>query len=290
MSLPLGVPLTLATVGAFLAGGLLAGGLLAGLDRRLSARMQGRWGPPVLQPFYDVAKLLQKENVVVRRSQSFYVYFFFVFTVFTGILFFSGGDLLLTIFALTLSDIFLVLAAYKASSPYSFVGAERELIQMMAYEPAVLFAAIGMYQVTGSFRVADIAAAERLLVVPLPGLLLALLTVLAFKFRKSPVDLAGSHHAHQEIVRGITTEFSGRTLALIEVAHWYETVITLGIVALFFARVPWLAAVAAVGAWFLVILVDNVSARVKWPVALAGAWIVAATLGVGNILVVFFLR
>ena len=161
---------------------------------------------------------------------------------------------------------------------------------MMSYEPMVLFTAIGMYQVTGSFRVADIAASERLLVVPLPGLLLALLFILAFKFRKSPFDLAGSHHAHQEIVRGVTTEFSGRTLALVEVAHWYETVIVLGIVALFFARIPWLAAAAAAGAWFLVILVDNVFARVKWPVALASAWIVAATLGVGNILVVFFMR
>jgi formate hydrogenlyase subunit 4 len=290
LPLPSGLPFALAAVAAFLCGGLLAGGLLAGLDRRVSARMQGRWGPPVLQPFYDVAKLLQKENIVVRRSQGFYVAFFFVFTIFTGVLFFSGGDLLLSIFALTLADIFLVLAAYKASSPYSFVGAERELIQMMSYEPVVLFAAIGMYQVTGSFRVADIAASEGLLAVRLPGLLLALLSILAFRFRKSPFDLSGSHHAHQELVRGITTEFSGRTLALVEVAHWYETVITLGIVALFFARVPWLAALAAVGAWLLVILVDNVFARVKWPVALASTWIVAATLGVGNILVVFFLR
>lgn len=290
MNLPLGVPLTLAVLAAYLVGAPLLGGLLAGLDRKLSARLQGRWGPPVLQPFYDVAKLLQKENVVVRRSQGFYVTFFFIFTVFTGGLFFTGGDLLLTLFALTLAGIFLVLGAYKASSPYSFVGAERELVQVMSYEPMVLFAAIGMYQVTGSFRVADIAAAERLLVVPLPGLLVGFLFILAFKFRKSPFDIAGSHHAHQEIVRGVTTEFSGRTLALIEVAHWYEAVIVLGIVALFFARVPWLAAAAALGAWFLVILVDNVFARVKWPAALASAWIVAGTLGVGNILVVFFLR
>ncbi|MBE3134650.1 MAG: NADH-quinone oxidoreductase subunit H, partial [Acidobacteria bacterium] len=126
------VPWIVAAIGAYLVGAPLAGGLLAGIDRKLSARLQGRWGPPILQPFYDVAKLLQKENIVVRRSQSFYIYFFFVFTVFTGGLFFSGGDLLLTIFALTLAGIFFVLGAYKASSPYSFIGAERELIQMMS--------------------------------------------------------------------------------------------------------------------------------------------------------------
>jgi formate hydrogenlyase subunit 4 len=284
------LPWLIVAIAAYLVGAPLAGGLLAGIDRKLSARLQGRWGPPILQPFYDVAKLLQKENIVVRRSQSFYIYFFFVFTVFTGGLFFSGGDLLLTIFALTLAGIFFVLGAYKASSPYSFIGAERELIQMMSYEPMVLLTAVGMYQVTGSFFVGDILAARRLLVLSLPGLFLGFVFILVFKMRKSPFDLAGSHHAHQEIVRGVTTEFSGRTLALIEVAHWYETVVVLGVVALFFARIPWLAAAATAAVYLFVILVDNVFARVKWQLALASAWIVAATLGVGNILVVFFLR
>ena len=83
----------------------LAGGLLAGIDRKLSARMQSRWGPPLLQPFYDVAKLFQKETIVVRRSQTFYVYFFFAFMVFTTGLFFTGSDILLMIFALTLAAI-----------------------------------------------------------------------------------------------------------------------------------------------------------------------------------------
>jgi ech hydrogenase subunit B len=283
-------PGTLAAVGIYLVAAPLVGGLLAGIDRKVSARLQGRWGPPVVQPFYDVIKLWRKENIVVRRSQSFYVYFFFVFTVFTGGLFYSGGDLLLTIFALTLAGIFLVLGAYKASSPYSFLGAERELIQMMAYEPMVLLAAIGMYLVTGSFFVGDIVRYDHLLVLSTPGLFLGFVFILLFKMRKSPFDLAASHHAHQEIVRGVTTEFSGRTLALVEIAHWYELVVVFGVVALFFAAVPWAAAVATAAVYFAVILVDNVFARVKWQLALASAWIVAATLGVGNILVVFFLR
>jgi ech hydrogenase subunit B len=266
------------------------GGLLAGLDRVISARMQSRRGPPVLQPFYDVLKLFRKENIVVRRSQNFYVYFFLFFMVFTAALFFSGGDILLTIFALTLASIFLVLGAYKASSPYSFIGAERELLMMMAYEPMVLLTAVGMYLVTRSFIVGEIARSPQLLVRPLPGLFIGFVFILVFKMRKSPFDISASHHAHQEIVNGVTTEFSGRTLALIEIAHWYETVVVLGIVALFFASVPWLAAAAAAAVWFLMILVDNVFARVKWQLALASGWIVAGTLGVGNILVVYFLK
>jgi ech hydrogenase subunit B len=268
----------------------LLGGLLAGVDRRISARMQSRRGPPILQPFYDVLKLFRKENIVVRRSQNFYVYFFLFFMAFTAALFFSGGDMLLTIFALTLAGIFLVLGAYKASSPYSFIGAERELLMMMAYEPMVLLTAVGMYLVTRSFIVGEIARYPQLLVRTLPGLFIGFVFILIFKLRKSPFDISASHHAHQEIVSGVTTEFSGRTLAFIEIAHWYETVVVLGMVALFFASVPWLAAVAAAGVYFLMILVDNVFARVKWQLALASGWIVAGTLGVGNILVVYFLR
>jgi ech hydrogenase subunit B len=268
----------------------LLGGLLAGFDRRITARMQSRRGPPVLQPFYDVLKLFRKENIVVRRSQNFYVYFFLFFMAFTTALFFSGGDMLLTIFALTLAGIFLVLGAYKASSPYSFIGAERELLMMMAYEPMVLLTAVGMYLVTRSFIVGEIARYPQLLVRTLPGLFIGFVFILVFKLRKSPFDISASHHAHQEIVNGVTTEFSGRTLAFIEIAHWYETVVVLGMVALFFASIPWLAAVVTAGVWFLMILVDNVFARVKWQLALASGWIVAGTLGVGNILVVYFLK
>ena len=268
----------------------LVGGLITGIDRKLSARLQSRWGPPILQPFYDVAKLFRKETIVVRRSQNFYVYFFFVFMVFTTVLFFTGGDLLLTVFALTLAGIFLVLGAYKASSPYSFIGAERELILMMAYEPLLLFMAVGMYMETRSFFVRDIAGSPDLLVLSLPGLFIGMVIALMFKMRKSPFDISASHHAHQEIVRGITTEFSGKTLALIEVAHWYETTVALGMVALFFAALPAVAAAAVAGVFFLVVLLDNVFARVKWQLALASAWITAAALGVGNILVVYFIR
>jgi ech hydrogenase subunit B len=262
----------------------IVGGLLAGWDRRLSARMQSRVGPPILQPFYDVFKLWQKENVVVRRSQNYYIAFYLLLVVFTGGLFFAGSDLLLVIFALTLAAIFFVLGAYKASSPYSFIGAERELLQMMAYEPMVLLTAIGMYMVTKSFYVHDIASAGTPLVLALPGIFFGFLFTLVIKFRKSPFDLSSSHHAHQELVRGITTEFSGRTLAMIEIAHWYETVLLLGWVYLFFAWSPVAGVAASLLAFAFVILVDNVFARLKWQTAVRSAWMVAFFLGFGNIL------
>jgi len=269
----------------YLAAAPIVGGLLAGLDRRISARMQSRQGPPLIQPFYDVLKLWQKETIVVRRSQNFYVLFFLVLVIFTGALFFAGSDLLLVIFALTLAAIFFVLGAYKASSPYSFLGAERELIQMMAYEPMILLTAIGMYMVSKSFYVHDIASHPTLLILALPGVFLGFLYALEIKFRKSPFDLSSSHHAHQELVRGITVEFSGKALAMIEVAHWYENVFLLGWVFLFFAAWPAVGIVASLAVFFFVILVDNVFARLKWHTAVRSAWAVSIVLGFGNILV-----
>jgi ech hydrogenase subunit B len=273
----------------YLIGAPILGGLLAGWDRRLSARMQSRLGPPILQPFYDVFKLWQKENVVVRRSQNYYIAFFLLLVVFTGGLFFAGSDLLMVIFALTVAAIFFVLGAYKASSPYSFIGAERELLQMMAYEPMILLTAIGMYMVTQSFYVHEIASHGTLLVLALPGIFLGFLFTLEIKFRKSPFDLSSSHHAHQELVRGMTTEFSGRALAMIELAHWYETVFLLGWVYLFFASSPVAGVVASLLVFAFVILVDNVFARLKWQTAVRGGWIAALVLGFGNILVLSLL-
>ncbi len=279
---------TLVALIIYLIAAPLVGGILAGWDRRLTARLQSRVGPPILQPFYDVLKLMSKENLVVRMSQNFYVLFFLILVIFTGALFFTGGDLLLVIFSLTLAAVFFALAGFKTSSSYSFLGAQRELIQMMAYEPMIILAAVGMFMVAKSFAVSDILACPLLLIAYLPGIFLGFLFILIIKFRKSPFDLSMSHHAHQELARGIITEFSGSTLAMIEIAHWYENVLLLGFVGLFFANNLWLAVIAALASYFVLIFIDNTFARVKWTLALRSSWIVTLVLGLGNLAVLIF--
>lgn len=261
----------------------ILGGLISGVDRKISARMQGRYGPPLLQPFYDVLKLLAKQDMVVNKHQKFYILCFFIFVIITGSIFFAGGDLLLAIFALTLASVFLIIAAYSTYSPYAYIGAEREMLQIMAYEPMVILTIVGMYMVTKSFNVMDIAMYDQPLLYTLPGIFLGFLFILTIKFRKSPFDISMSHHAHQEIVRGVITEFSGKELAMVEVAHWYENVFLLGMVALFFASNPIIAIVLAALTYFLEIFIDNNNSRLKWQSTLGSAWIVALILGVGNI-------
>ena len=65
----------------------VGGGLLAGLDRKLAARMQRRVGPPVVQPFYDVLKLFEKERIAVNEAQGFYLAGFLFFMILSGIFF-----------------------------------------------------------------------------------------------------------------------------------------------------------------------------------------------------------
>jgi len=263
----------------------LAGGLLSGLDRILTARMQGRKGPPILQPFWDVAKLLKKENLIISRYQQMYLYCFLIFTVFTGALFFSGGDFLIVLFAFTLADIFFIMSGFVANSPYSHMGSERELIQMMAHEPIVLLSAVGMYLVTGNFHVSAIVGFAKPLLAFLPGIFVSFVFILLMKLRKSPFDLSMSHHAHQELVRGIITEFSGRPLAIVEVAHWYENVLLFSFLYLFYASSPLIAVAILAVVFFFQILIDNSTSRVKYEAALKTCWMVTIGFGVVNILV-----
>lgn len=269
---------------AFLILGPLLGALLAGLDRILTARMQSRRGPPLLQPIYDVLKLFEKDTLVVTSLQTLYLWGFLLFMAISGFILFLGGDLLLSLFALAVSGILLCLAAYATNSPYSNIGSSRELMLMMAYEPMLLIVPLGFFLVTGSFRVSDIVAGEPWQVLELGGILIGFLFILTIKLRKSPFDLSSSHHGHQELVKGLTTDFSGSDLALVELGHWYENVILLGWLYLFFAPlgVAWALPISLI-LFFGEVLVDNTHARLKWAPTLRLSWWVTGLFGVTNL-------
>ncbi len=263
------------------------GCLLAGLDRVISARMQGRVGPPVLQPYYDVRKLLEKDEVSVNGVDGMYMTCALLFTAFAGGIFFSGGNLLMSAFIITMAALFFVIAAYSSRSPFAEVGAGRECLQVMAYEPMVLFFAIAFFMAAGTFNVAGVFEQGVPVITKIWLAFIGFLYILTIKLRKSPFDLSYSHHAHQELVKGVTTEMSGKTLAKVEIMHWCETVLFLGWVAIFFI---WsnpvsivVGVVVALLAWFFEIWIDNNFARVKWQAMLKSAWIVAFVFGGANI-------
>ena len=261
-----------------------AGGLLAGLDRKLTARLQSRMGPPLLQPFYDVLKLFGKAPCV---SNPWLVFCSFVCVTASALalsLFFMQGDLLLLFFVMTISAVFKVAGALSIPSPYSNVGAQRELLQMLAYEPLITLVFVGIAAVTGSFMVSDVYATETPLLLQLPFLYIALGYALTIKLGKSPFDISACHHGHQEIVRGVLTEYSGPQLALLELSHWLDTILILGLCALFWHTSLTGMILLLIVTYLAEILVDNITARMTWQWMLKNAFGPTLVLAVFNIL------
>lgn len=265
----------------------LFGGLLTGVDRVVSARMQSRVGPPVLQPFYDLGKLLQKKVRPVNPIAEPLLIGHVVFMALSGAMIVGGVDLLFTAFVFALAALFLVLAAGSVNSPYSFTGAERELIVLLASEPFFILMLAAICKVTGESTFAGVLASPERVAPLLPGIVLAFLVVATIKLRKSPFDISTSHHPHQELVRGLTTDMSGRLIGWVELAHWYESaLLALFVVLLVNWSVP-LALGAYFLAYFLEILVDNSTSRAKWQLVLRSTWAVTLVLAGGNVLALF---
>lgn len=259
----------------------IVGGILTGIDRKITARMQNRFGPPLLQPFYDFFKLLGKQGIAVNQTQMVYVMGHLFFAVGAFVMLVLKQDLLMLMFILAFSAVSLIMGAMSVRSPYSKIGAQREIMQMMAYEPVLLLMVVGVYKTTGSFMISEIFTHEQPLLFSLPLVFLAFLYVLTIKLRKSPFDFSTSHHGHQELIKGLTTEFSGTQLALIELTHWFDLVLLLGLITLFFAQPIWVGILIALASYFCEIVIDNISARVTWQWMVKVTWVA----GIGAALV-----
>ena len=266
----------------------IIGGLLFGIDRRITARLQGRYGPPILQPFYDFFKLLGKERIAVSKLQFVWIYAYLLFMVASLLVLTLGSDLLVLVFLLGFAGVSLVLGGFSSKSPYSHFGANRELLQIMAYEPVLLLLAIAVYAQNGSFLISDIIRQPKPLMYTLWPLFIAVIYVLTIKMRKSPFDISTCHHAHQEIVKGVTTEFSGPYLALYQLAEWYEIVLVLGIVALFWTSPLIVGIIIALVAFLLELLIDNVTSRMTAPWMVRLSWTFGLILGILNIAYIYF--
>jgi ech hydrogenase subunit B len=262
----------------------IAGGFISAADRILTARLQARIGPPLLQPFYDVIKLLGKEKTVVNVWQAFCAYCTVAAAAIAVVLFFLRSDLLLIIFIQAVGAVFLVMGALSSTSPYSQIGAHRELLQILAYEPLLILVAVGIYLETGSFKLDVIFGSEEPLLLKLPFLFVVLGYALTIKLRKSPFDLSTSHHAHQELVKGLLTDYSGPFLALTEIAHWFDIVLIFGFCALFWTP-GWIGMLLLlVVTFFIEIVIDNAAARLNWRWMLGYVWAMGIGLSLVNLI------
>lgn len=271
------------TIVLVLIGAPIIGCIASGIDRRITARLQGRVGPPILQPYYDVKKLLSKDNMIVNPSQNFYVVVYLVFIVLSLLMLVFKQDFLMIIFVYTVASLALIVGGMSTGSPYARVGSSREIMAILSYEPVLILYALAIYLLTGTFKLTAVLDASSPLLVYTPLIFIAMIVVLNIKLKKSPFDYSTSHHGHQELVKGMTTEYGGPGFATIEIAHFYEYVFLTGLIFLFWASNPIIGVLLGIIVYLLIIVVDNITARVYWQWMLKLSWTILLIISIVNI-------
>lgn len=265
----------------------IIGCLLSGIDRKLTAHFQGRVGPSLLQPYYDFRKLLSKENFVSNKFQNLYIIAYFIFILASLLMLAFEMDLLMIVFVFTIANVAMIVGAMSTGSPYSKLGSQRETMAMLAYEPVLVFYVVGVFMLTGSFNISKISTFNTPIITYLPLIFICMLYIMILKFKKSPFDFSTSHHAHQELVKGMFTEFSGPTMAIIELSHWYETIFLLGLMFIFWKQNIIIGLVISIITFLFVIVIDNISARLSWKWFLKYTWSIVVVISIVNILVLY---
>ncbi|MBR2358079.1 MAG: NADH-quinone oxidoreductase subunit H [Lentisphaeria bacterium] len=261
-----------------------AGALLTSIDRKLTARMQGRIGPSWFQPLYDVAKLFSKNPMALHRPQLIYATLHLVFMVVAVVLLALGCDLLMVLFVQAFSMICLVLGGMSVRSPYSWIGSQRKIMQMLGVEPVFLVMILALYLRNGSFLGSGLFSKAEPLLLSMPLMFLAFLCAIAIEMEKSPFDLSSSHHAHQEIVKGVTLEYSGPFLGLIEIAHFYEFAFFFGLMMAFWHTNIIIGLIVAFAGLVFMTVLDNSFARLTPNWMLRFMWTVPLSMALANLI------
>jgi len=216
--------------------GLLGAGLLGffylWLARKLVARLQGRRGPPFLQPFFDFVKLLGKDTVIPRGADPGVFHLLplvSVAAILLGLMIVPvpgsagtsfPGDIVLLLYLLEMPVVCDVLAGYVSQSIYGQVSAMREAVLSLGYNLPFLAAVIAMAQTARSFRLDELQHTPFGVVTVLA--VIAFLLAIPARLKSNPFSIP---NAEQEIVAGAHIEYNGAPLAIFELAHALETVL-----------------------------------------------------------------
>ena len=216
------------------------------IDRKLVARFQNRIGPRWFQPFADAVKLFAKEQITPGLANPF-LFFGLPVVAITGALTAAlyvplmglapvhsfAGDLIVTVYLLSLLTMCIGLAGWNTSGRFSLVGATRALTQMFAYEAPFLLALLGPALAAGTWQVSEVNAYAQthwmVLTQPI-GFIVALIGLMG-KLELPPFD---SPEAETEIVAGALTEYSGRGLAIFKIGKSIELIVGITLVSAFY--------------------------------------------------------
>lgn len=212
-----------------------AGMLASWIDRKLTARVQWRVGPPLLQPLYDFVKLLGKETIIPRGSSKItfllapvlgLVGVTFVSTmVWSAMLWPEGGftgDLIVVLYFLMVPSLAVILGAFASRNRLASLGASREMKLMLADElPFLLAVLVVIIQSGGSLRLGQLMTYQQsygMILGSVSGVLAAVVAVLTMQAKLTlvPFDIP---EAETELMGGVFVEYSGPPLAIFKLTR-----------------------------------------------------------------------
>ncbi len=224
--------------------------LLTGWVRKVKARLQRRRGPSLLQPYRDLRRLLAKEAVVADGAS--WLFFFAPYLIVAaswvaaalvptfagGLLFSWTGDLIAIVALLGAARFCLALAGLDIGTAFGGLGASREVMFASIAEPAMITIVLALALIAGSTQLSTIAA---LMQSPAAGLrvslmlaLVALIIVGLAENGRIPVDNPATHLELTMVHEAMVLEYSGRHLAMIELAAMLKLLLTVSLIACIF--------------------------------------------------------
>lgn len=265
----------------------VAGGFLSWFDRKLTAMVQFRKGPPLLQPFYDFLKLLLvKETILPARGSKLtflmtpVIALFgatiagvFIFLPAFGIQTGFSGDLIVIFYLLAIPSLMFILGAMASGNPLASVGASREIKLIMSYELTFLLVVAGIILKGGlSIRLHEllmVQATEGAFIGSLSGILLFIAAIFCIQAKLGlvPFDMA---EAETEINHGAFIEYSGSAYALVKLTKYIMLFsLPVFLTVLFMSGLRWegihilWSVLKILGVVLLLTLIRNTNPRVK---------------------------
>ena len=235
--------------------------LLTGVIRKVKARLLRRRGPPVIQPYRDLLRLLRKEVVLAENASWLFrsaPYLIFattwvaaalVPTFAAGLIFSWTADLIAIIALMGSARFFLALAGMDVGTSFGGIGSSREVMIASLAEPAMIMVVFTLALVAGSTQLSTVSAylasSAVGLSVSLGMALFALIMVAIAENGRIPIDNPATHLELTMVHEAMVLEYSGRHLAMIELASSLKLLLYASIIACLFA--PWGLAAAGAG-------------------------------------------
>jgi formate hydrogenlyase subunit 4 len=232
---------------------LLLSPLLTGVVRKVKARLLRRRGPPLIQPYRDLVRLMHKEVVLAENASwlfraipyiifaSIWVAASLVPTFRTGLLFSWTADLIAIIALLGSARFFLALAGLDVGTSFGGIGSSREMMIASLAEPAMLMIVFAVALIAGSTQLSTMAgfmiSPEVGLRVSLGLALISLIMVAIAENARLPVDNPATHLELTMVHEAMVLEYSGRHLALIDLSASLKLLLYVSLIACLFA--PW---------------------------------------------------